>query len=175
MNSELDLSLDPEGGKIELAKIDTLVKKILNQKKSLRNYFILMKAMPKLLELDDMEEFGEFFKDDNAQDAETQLRFAYALGQPGFKYTLTHHDLLQIEQNNGVEYRDKRKQVDTFALKTQQKYQSLQGAQEKMRQSYIDWSFLFLTMKDMKQAYDLKEADKQEKREKQEQEQQQKS
>ena len=54
-----------------------------------------MKAMPKLLELDDMEEFGEFFKDDNAQDAETQLRFAYALGQPGFKYTLTHHDLLQ--------------------------------------------------------------------------------
>ena len=66
MRSELDLSLDKgedPSKKLELAKIDTLVKKILNQKKSLRNYFILMKALPKLLELDDMEEFGEFFKD----------------------------------------------------------------------------------------------------------------
>ena len=119
MRSELDLSLDKDGQKIELAKIDTLVKKILNQKKSLRNYFILMKALPKLLELDDMEEFGEFFKDQNPQDAETQLRFGYAIGMPGFKYTLTPYDLQQIEQKNGVEYRDKLKQVNDYAKELQ--------------------------------------------------------
>ena len=61
LRSPIDICLSKPN--VEMAKLDDLVMQLLEQPRSMRNYIIMMKATPMLLELDTLQQYEAFFTD----------------------------------------------------------------------------------------------------------------
>jgi hypothetical protein len=75
LRSPIDICLSKPN--VEMAKLDDLVMQLLEQPRSMRNYIIMMKALPNLLELETLENFSLFFKDANFQESLERVNFAH--------------------------------------------------------------------------------------------------
>lgn len=77
-----------------MAILDDYVRQLLEQPLSMRNYIIMMKALPMLLELETLEGFALFFKDDNLLESSERVNFAWSFGQVEFLYTNRENNLI---------------------------------------------------------------------------------
>ena len=113
LRSPIDICLSKPN--VEMAKLDDLVMQLLEQPRSMRNYIIMMKALPNLLELETLENFSLFFKDANFQESLERVNFAHQFGSIKFMYTKNENHLItwQSEKN----FNDKEESIVEFAHK----------------------------------------------------------
>lgn len=72
----------------------------------------MMKATPMLLELDTMEQFEAFFKDNDSLDSENRVNVTWMINKAEFMYAKKSNYLITFE--NKKNFQDKFKGVEKF-------------------------------------------------------------